>query len=735
MSLRIAAIFCICAALWILPTAPMRAARHDAWVEVRSPNFIIVSNAGEKQARKTAVQFEQIHTLFREELAVAQGHPSPVITIFAVKDEKSLGELLPEYWTKGHMHPSGVFALRMYQYYAAVNLEAKGTNPFATMYHEYYHSLTIPFFPELPIWLSEGLADFFGESQVNGNVATMGIPDPALIEELRQNKLIPLDVLFHVDASSPYYNEENKVSVFYAESWALTHYLMIGDKQARRQMLLDYAGALASGLSPDQAAAKAFGDLKKLQDDLSRYIGKLSFSYFQMKAPAELTSAEFHVRELTDAEEEAYRGGFFAARRRPEAKQILLNAVNLDPKLALAHQNLGIEEYLEGNRDSALTSISEAVRLDRKNGLARYLRAYLTFFGAGGFPQDSQIEEDLRQAVASQPDFAPANALLGLYLSSRRQNGDEALMYAKKAVSLEPGNSEFAFDLAQALAHMQRFDEAQYVAERARVNSQSAEDRVRLDQLIVYLQNARSIVGRNADQNTAPKEQAIPEAAAHPSVAQEQDGKEVLDNSREVTGVVTQESCAGGLRLQVVVATELFTFRLQPGAHSAIHMMAKPPQDFDICKSLKGAQVAVRFIPDDANKNSGAIQQLTILAADLPPVSATVPKQAPASSTTKALRIAPGASGAQTVNATLSGRVTAVACDKSEMRLTLLVRDSQFDLHARDYTRVHFEQSVPFDAGEFQPCAQLKDHDATIEYVVTEKEKYDGEIQSVEVGK
>ena len=153
----------------------MRAARHDAWVEVRSPNFIIVSNAGEKQARRTAIQFEQIHTLFRDGLAVAQGHPSPVITVFALKDEKSLGDLLPDYWTKGHMHPSGVFAYRMYQYYAAVNLEAQGTNPFATMYHEYYHSLTMPYFPELPIWLSEGLADFFGESQVNGNVATMGV--------------------------------------------------------------------------------------------------------------------------------------------------------------------------------------------------------------------------------------------------------------------------------------------------------------------------------------------------------------------------------------------------------------------------------------------------------------------------------------------------------------------------------------------------------------------------------
>ncbi len=731
MSRRITAIFCICAALCILPSARIRAARHETWVEVRSPNFIILSNAGEKQARKAAIQFEQIHTLFREGLAVAQGHPSPVITVFALRDEKSLGEFLPEYWTKGHMHPSGVFTYGLYQYYAAINLEAQGTNPFATMYHEYYHSLTIPYFPDLPLWLSEGLADFFGQSQVNGNVATMGVADPALIEELRQNKLIPLDVLFHVDASSPYYNEENKVSVFYAESWALTHYLMIGDKQGHRQMLVDYASALSSGMPPDQAAAKAFGDLKKLQDELSRYISKLSFSYFQTKAPAELALSEFQTRPMTDAEEEAYRGGFFAIRKRPEAKQILQNAVNLDSKLALAHQNLGIEEFLEGNRDSALTSISEAVQLDPKNGFTRYLRAYLAFFGAGGFPQDSQIEEDLRQSIASKPDFAPANALLGLYLSNRRPNGEEALTYAKKAVSLEPGNTEFLFDLAQVLAQMRRFNEAEYVARRARYNSQSVEYRTRIDQFVAYLQNARSVASRSAeDQSTASKPQGVASKAPLP---QEEPGSKAPGDSQEVTGVVIQESCAGGLKIQVAARAEIFTFHLQPGAQSAIRVMTTPTPDFDICKSLKGAQVSVRFIPDEAKKDGGSIQQLTILAAG-PPAPTAAPKQS-APPTTKPLRLTPTADAAQTVSTTLSGRITEVACDKNEMTLTLVVRDSEFELHSRDYTRVHFEQSVPFDTGQFQPCVQLKDHEATIEYVVTETEKYDGEIQSVEVGK
>jgi hypothetical protein len=218
----------------LLLAAVVHAAPSGKWVEARSPNFIVVSNAGEGQARKTAVQFEQIRSLFRESLSYVKNSPSPLITIMAVKDENSLRELLPEYWAeKGHAHPAGIFVDGPYdQFQVAVNLSAQGENPFETVYHEYYHSVTVPYFPDLPTWVAEGMADFFGNSQIGDKTAVLGMPNAALIEELRNSSLIPLPVLFKVDHKSPYYNEQKKVSVFYAESWALIHYLMIGDKQA-----------------------------------------------------------------------------------------------------------------------------------------------------------------------------------------------------------------------------------------------------------------------------------------------------------------------------------------------------------------------------------------------------------------------------------------------------------------------------------------------------------------------
>jgi hypothetical protein len=54
MSRRILAPLAFLLALLAVPSP----AKRELWVEAQSPNFIVVSNAGDKEARKAAVQFE-----------------------------------------------------------------------------------------------------------------------------------------------------------------------------------------------------------------------------------------------------------------------------------------------------------------------------------------------------------------------------------------------------------------------------------------------------------------------------------------------------------------------------------------------------------------------------------------------------------------------------------------------------------------------------------------------------
>ena len=461
MSRMITILGCLTYLVILLPR-PLRAEKQEAWVEVRSPNFIVVSDAGEKEARKTATRFEQIRAVFRNSLAVASAHPSLMVTILALKDEAGLRSLLPDFWAKGHFHPAGIFAYEMNQYYAAINLQAQGSNPYATLYHEYYHSLTLPYYTDLPLWLAEGLATFFGNTEVNEKYVTMGEATPELVQQLHESKLIPLDVLFKVDRNSPYYNESSKTTIFYAESWVLTHYFLTGDHEGHRQALADYLKELDGGATQEQAAAKAFGDLNKLQRALESYLVGGTLYYMRAPAPPAVPNSDLHSRPLSEAEVGAYRGGFMAVRGKPDdAKPILEQAIRTNPNVALAYQNLALAQFFTGDFSEALSSAARAIELEPRNVTARYLHADLAFKSGGRFGHEPQFEDDLRQAIAADPNFAPAYPLLAECLASNGTGLIEALALAQKGITLEPGNYFCRLALAQVLLRMNRFDDAE----------------------------------------------------------------------------------------------------------------------------------------------------------------------------------------------------------------------------------------------------------------------------------
>jgi hypothetical protein len=294
--------------------ASFSAAKHDSWIEVQTPHFVIVTDVGEQKGRSTAIEFERIQAFFQQSLAIATKRRSPSVTVFAVKNADAMRKLLPEYFAGGfspyRVHPAGVFFHNQSRYFAIVELDTQRSGRFETLYHEYYHALTVPIFPDLPLWLSEGLAEFYGRTQIKDEYALVGEPDRDLLELLKQNRLIPLDVLVSVDKKSPYYNEAQKASMFYAESWLLTHYLMIGSPDSH-QLLVQYLKALAEG-KPARESVAAFGDLKKLQAALSSYALQRKLS---LKAPVGKMQGDAIVaRTLSEPEIKQYFDALAAAR-------------------------------------------------------------------------------------------------------------------------------------------------------------------------------------------------------------------------------------------------------------------------------------------------------------------------------------------------------------------------------------------------------------------------------------
>jgi tetratricopeptide (TPR) repeat protein len=731
--------------LAVLSSTPPPGAKHETWFEARSPNFIVVSNAGEKQARKTAIRFEQIRAVFRRELALASKHESPVITIMAVKDEDSMKALLPEYWIKGHAHPAGMFLENMNQYFATIQLDAPGSNPYNTIYHEYFHSLTAPYYPNLPVWVSEGLAEFYGNTQVGDSEVGMGRPDPDLIVELKQGGLMPLDALFKVDHNSPYYNEQNKISVFYAESWALTHYLMVGDKAAHRASLQAYINAMTKGATEEQAAAQAFGDLKQLQAALFAYIGNAAFYYIKAPPPPEVPAADLQVHELSEAEVDAYRGGFAAVRgRTQDAIPILEQAVKLDPKLALGYQYLAFAEYQDNKHAEALADFTRAIELNPKNALTRFLRAYLTSTQGGGVGDDTQMREDLRAAIAVSPEFAPPYGVLAVYMANQGDNLPEALKLAQKAQALEPGSTIYQIDLAQVMARMNRYKEARNIALHARTSAANPMERAEAEHFLAFLDQvsqysrddsdaAEPAVVRESSGTAASTASGTNSPARTPDAtavrtAGDDAGPGAATTLREATGVVTKLSCMNGLKFELDTGAGTLTLRVKPGAQYHIKVMKRPSGPFNPCTTIQGQRVKVEYQPVGSNGKMGEVESLTVQAA-----SSGEGAGGGAENSGGARRLSVEGAHAEAVTTAVEGSVTQVLCNGSELTLNLDAGDGAYILHARDTTRVQFQQDVAFDAGNFEPCTQLKGRPVKIAFVTVEGKTYDGEIQGVEV--
>src|SRR5450759_1429496 len=161
----------VCCSRWSFAGEPQ-------WVEVRSPNFSVITDAGDKRGRDVALHFEQMRSVF--------------------------GTLMTK---------------------ATVNMSVD--NPWSVVFHEYAHqlmngNLSVRTDP----WFEEGFAEYFSSIEVDNKEARVGKIPEDTYRILQQNGMMRIAELFRVQQYSKTYNESgDHRSVFYAESSLLVHYL------------------------------------------------------------------------------------------------------------------------------------------------------------------------------------------------------------------------------------------------------------------------------------------------------------------------------------------------------------------------------------------------------------------------------------------------------------------------------------------------------------------------------
>ncbi len=604
---------------------PAPADKPETWIEVQTPHFIVASNDGENTARRFADQFEQIRFLYSKALNpglhLDPGYP---ILIFAVKNEKSLSQLIPEYWAeKGHTHPAGLFVPGQEKNYIALRIDVEGEYPYLPIYHEYVHLIVNLNYQHFPLWLNEGFADFLGCATLTAKGGKLGQPSSSELYALQQSKLLPLDLLFKVDHQSPYYNEANKTNIFYSESWALVHYLILDPARQKEQSLSRYISFVENGADPVEAANRAFGDLAQMQKALQSYITKTSYLEYVVPLPGRQDAKDYSVRTISPAEAQARLGDFDLYRGQLESAQKKLEeAIRLDPNLPAAQESMGLLLFRQDKRYEAERYFSRAVAVDSKSALAYYYHAMLLMSQGADAEEMAEAKTALEKAVALNPGLGWAWSNLGLLYANDAGALDKALSAAKRAVDIVPGEPHFQYNLAEVLARMERFDEARTIARKLQsagdpnIVSLAGKFLTQIDQAQQYAAYKKMNEATSATTLAINRETKLSGEIPAPAMRRrtqdnanstrtEDETAPVVEPSAPATpraysmvGTITDVNCAAAPQVRITLKAQTIVMHLHSGDFSQVaiksagtNSAAKKP----VCAALRGRSALVSY--------------------------------------------------------------------------------------------------------------------------------------------
>jgi tetratricopeptide (TPR) repeat protein len=441
----------------------------DTWIEVRSPHFVVASNVGEKRARRIAQQFEQLRGVFHSSFPAFRADPGQPTLIVALRDEDAMKEWLPQYWQdKGQLHPSGLYSGQEDKHFVLLRMDTTEGNPYHTICHEYAHALLYLNFRSLPLWLNEGLSEYFGNCSIGDKEVRVGEADRDHLRRLKESSLLPVEELLLVDKSSPYYNEQDRASVFYAEAWALVHYLVLDPAARKEQLLQRFLTAWQESRDQAGAAKIAFGDTGRFDAVLQNYANQPSLPVNTVAAVQEAAADSYTEQSLSAAEVLVLRGDFLVHMDQAElGHRLILQALQLAPSLGAAHEALGFFHYTENNYADARREMEEAIRLGGASFMASYLHGKLLLDGSS-FSEETlhAAQKDLEEAVRQNPEYAPAFYWLSLVNSHSQKTQGEAISAATRATELDPRQIAYLVNLGHLLLNNHRDAEARSLAEK-----------------------------------------------------------------------------------------------------------------------------------------------------------------------------------------------------------------------------------------------------------------------------
>jgi len=315
--------------------APIPMRPRGDWILADTPHFEIASGLSERRTRELGARLERFQ---RVALAFSE-LPEPQLAV------PTRVLLLPRARNFAALRPrrefSGFFQAAAHANFLAIDASAEEAG-IQIAQHELLHLLQIASERKpAPAWVREGLADLLATLRFVGDEAEIGRPPEGHVALARA---APLPFATVLEARDVLRWERRELSAFYAQSWALAHYLSLGEGAPPSGALRRYLGLLEAGRSAQDACREAFARTpEQLERDVLAHVERAELPRVRVASPEPLAPRRTSVRTLADADRDALLGDVALAlgeRRFRRADRWLHAALAAEPDHAFARASL-----------------------------------------------------------------------------------------------------------------------------------------------------------------------------------------------------------------------------------------------------------------------------------------------------------------------------------------------------------------------------------------------------------
>ena len=445
---------------------PPANAGESQWVEVRSPNFSVITDAGERRGRDVALRFEQMRSAFGTLMTQATVNIPVPLQIVAFRNTKEMRQVAPLFHGKP-TRLAGLFQGGPDRSFIMLDMSVE--NPWTTVFHEYAHQLMrgnneLEFDP----WFEEGFAEYFSTIQVDGKEAHIGeIPrDDYLI--LQQVGTMKVADLFKVVHYSETYNENgNARTTFYLQSGMLLHYIY--DNQLLSKVGTYFELKSHKHLSVEDAIQQAFGmSAAQLDKTLRNYLLEGRYRYYSIPAPPQISEKTYTARPLTSEDAAAVLADIHLHSPDYQDKAVdeFQAILKSDPNNAAACRGLGYAYLQRQDFTQAAEYFKRSSVQDSKDPRVHYYSALL-MARESGFSSKADLPtliKELETSISLDPKFADSYALLAFAQTSSGDH-EKALETIRKAITIDPRNETYRFNLANIYLANRQPDKAMVILE------------------------------------------------------------------------------------------------------------------------------------------------------------------------------------------------------------------------------------------------------------------------------